>query len=396
MATVPDLDFDGLREQVEGDTNLPEFREVDKRARRIKRRHRLRNLVSVVAVVVPSALVVYAFHQATPNTATIGITADGSVVHVVLPTASAEPASWKLVAADGVDLEHLYGLVDVCSGNSCDLEVASIDPGGLFGFTQRIHLFRSQSIDRITDAKLVAVDKGTVTISARVNGGQTQAQTLLSLSPMPNAPAPRVTPRAVQAEGSSTIQVVRGLQVSPLGAQPALNSPQLVTAFCGWWVSGADPNTGAPALAVSHDAGKSWQLRSVGLAQIDAPPAIAGLGGTTYLMVSAGNRLTLRKSTDDGKTWMPLPGANGWPQSTNYGLIVTRNKALIAWITTPSGTVLVRSRDGGDTFTPYRAAGAAGQIVAVSDGYLMLGAKPAISDDGDSWASVSVPWQPLS
>jgi hypothetical protein len=391
-----EVDFDDMRSHVENNTYLPEFQEVQKRARRVKRRHRLRTLIAIAAVAVPAVAISNAFYRATPSGNTVAITGDGSVVHLSLPTDRAAADTWTLVAADGVDLQHMFGLVDVCSGSSCEMEISSIDPGGILGTTQRIDLFRSHSTDLVSDPRVVAVDADTVIVSARVNGGPAQAQTL-ALTAMPMKPSPAAQLRAVQPGETGDIQLVdSGGAFHPLPSQPPLTAPHLATTASGWWVAGTDPNNSAPTLAVSRDEGRNWSVRPMGLSQIDSSPAIVQQGNAIYLLASSNRKMTLQKSTDDGQTWNPLGGAANWPQSSHYGLATAHDKSLIAWITTNSGTVLLRSGDAGATFVPYRNPGAsAGPIVAVSGGYLMLGGKPALSHDGVTWATATIPWLPM-
>jgi hypothetical protein len=107
--------------------------------------------------------------------------------------------------------------------------------------------------------------------------------------------------------------------------------------------------------------------------------------------------MTLQRSSDGGQTWTTLQSASTWPASARYGLITAKDKSLIVWFTTNSGgTVIVRSRDDGATFTPYRNPGSStGPIVAVNGGYLMLGSKPVLSHDGVNWSAATVPWIPL-
>jgi hypothetical protein len=393
-----DVDFDDLRSHVENNTYLPEFQEVQKRARRVKRRHRLRALIAVAAVTVPAVAATDAFYHAgqAPEDNTVAITGDGSVVHLTMPTEKVKPDTWTLVAADGVDLEHMFGLVDVCSGRACELEISSIDPGGILGTTQRIELFRTTSTDLLTDTRVVAVDSDTVIISARVNGGPPQSQTL-RLTAMPTSERPPAGGRAIQPAENGDIQVATSKGTSgPLLVPPPLTSPQLASTISGWWVAGMDPNTGSPTLAVSRDTGKSWSTRPMGMNKVDAPPSIVEQNNVLYLLASSNSKMTLQKSSDDGQTWTPLPAATTWPKSARYGLVTAHDKSLIAWISTSSGTVLLRSKDAGATFVPYRNPGAStGPIVAVPGGYLMLGSKPALSHDGVTWANATIPWLPL-
>ncbi len=392
------LPFADLRAEVETSTYLPEFRQVESRARKVRRRLRLRAAAVALAVAVP-AIGAVALMYRQPTGTTLGITGGEDVVHVALPSGNHQPDTYQLVAADGVDINHLYGLVDVCSGNSCTLDLSSIDPNSVTGSVQRLGLFRTNPTDTLSNARLIAIGTGTVVVSARVNSGALRRDTLgVSPALVTQSPAPAglATQRVVQPVPAGPIEIATAAgTVTAAASQPKLDSPALVCDRSGWWVTGTDPLTGALNLAVSDDSGRSWTSHSVGVDKVQATPAVAVSGNTIYLLVAADGQLLLRKSSDRGLTWSTLTAPDNWPASSHYGIIVRPDHSVLVWLDRNGHTTLMHSRDGGLSFAKDRGNGAANApIVTVSDGYIMLGAKPALSRDAVTWTSLQVPWLP--
>jgi hypothetical protein len=386
--------FDDLRADVETMTYLPEFREVEDRARRVKRWMRVRAVAVALAITVPAASAITVLYEQ-PNGTSMAVTGRDDVVHLSLP-GRPEADSWTLVAADGVDLEHLYGLVDVCSGHTCSMQLSSIDPNSITGTVQRMSLFRAQPTDTVSNTRLSALGPYTVMVSASVNSGPQRNDTLGVNLPS-GAPSVAPTKRVVQPVQTGMIEVAAptGL-VSAAPTQPALTQPTLLSSTNGWWVSGTDPVTGQLALAVSDDGGKSWASRTLGIEKANAVPALAVSGDTVYLLVAAGGHLQLRKSADRGHNWSTLTATQTWPAAGRYGIIIRPDHSLLVWLDQSNGTTtLLHSTNGGLTFAPDRGADAAnGGIVTLSDGYVMLGAKAYVSRDAETWTLLQVPWLP--
>jgi len=110
-------------------------------------------------------------------------------------------------------------------------------------------------------------------------------------------------------------------------------------------------------LVRSTDGGATWQESTVGTGSVTA--LAAGVGGAAW---AAGGDNVVRRSTDHGVTWDPLP-AGGWPTGTVGSL---RDLAL-----GPDGLLIVatggvfRSTDLGDTWSAFDEGLPAGGVTFV-------------------------------
>lgn len=389
--------FAELRSEIETSTFLPEFHEVETRARRVRRRLRLRTVAAALAVTVP-AVSAFALAYQQPHGEMIGVTGRDNVVHLALPTAKPQADTWTLVAADGVDVDHLFGLIDVCSAGSCAMELSSIDPDSVTGTVQRMNLFRSSSTDSLSNPRLVALNPHSVLVGAQVNSGSDRSDTLGVTSPS-TAPSAAPVKRVVQPTPAGLIEIADpngGVTAAP--SQPMLSQPTLLSSRSGWWVSGTDPASGALTLAVSDDSGKSWANRPMSIDKVQATPALAVSGDTVYVLVAAAGHLQLRKSTNRGLSWSTLTAPDGWPATSRYGIIIRPDHSVLVWLDRSGGTAsLLHSRDGGLSFAADHGAGPVnGAIVTLSDGYIMLGTNAYLSRDAETWTLLQVPWLPQS
>jgi hypothetical protein len=397
---MSDLDFAGLRSYVESQTYLPEFGEVERRARRHRRRRRAATALtsaSVLLIFLPASVVgtaMIAGRYPAPDSDVIGLAGrtDGPLGTLNTPDAAiaATPPDVTLVAADGIDLSHLYGLVDVCDGKRCDLQLVAITPAA---GVQRIGMLRDQPTDTIVNPRLVALDANTVVVSAGVGGDKTRQSITLTL-PAPSIAAPTYTDRPVQTSPYGPIQVVRAKQPSAtnITRQPPVSQPTLALTGHGWWVTGTDPLTGMLDVSVSRDAGRTWPTESIGVLADRA--AVASTDGThAYMLVRSAGQMLLCRSTDGGHAWQEPTPLTDWPTATDFGIYLSRDGRLTVWLVTTAGTTYLSSTDGGISFVPAVGPVAApGPVVALSNGYLTLGGRPAISTDGNSWSSPYVPY----
>ena len=129
-------DFAALRSGVEQHTRLPDFDEVAARGRRRLRRRRLATtLWSIAATIVCLPGLAYiglvlASNSGRPGVVEIAIANGGNADrdqrrrHVA--GADTGTVTARLVAADGVDLAHSYGLIDACRGSACSLQLISL------------------------------------------------------------------------------------------------------------------------------------------------------------------------------------------------------------------------------------------------------------------------------
>lgn len=399
MTTVSDLNFPELREYVENNTYLPEFHEIERRARRRRGHRRMGTGAAVLGALALCAPVVIgggtlaARLYSGAGTSVIGISGDNHVVRIGTPATTAPPVVTRtLVAADGVDLEHVYGLVDVCADTHCSLQLSTIDPGGITGTTQRLGLFRTRPTDVITDARIVALNDHTVIVSATLGTGLRQSETI----PLTAAgTTPTVMARPVQPTEQGDIRMAGTTgTVSSIPRQPSVTSPSLACSQAGWWVSGIDPVSGELAVSVSSDQGHTWTTHPVGILADSRGTAVATTDGVNvYLLANNGGQLVLLRSTDGGGTWAPTATQQTWSPGTSYGMIARSDGSLLIWITRDQVTSYLRSTDGGASFVPDEGPpGPGGPIVTLRDGFLALGTSPALSHDGVTWASAYVPW----
>ena len=132
-------DFAALRSGVEQHTRLPDFDDVAARGRRRLRRRRLATtLWSLAAMIVCLPGLAYIGLVLTSNSGRPGVVeiaianggnADATNAVVTLPApapARAGTVTARLVAADGVDLAHSYGLIDACRDSTCSLQLISL------------------------------------------------------------------------------------------------------------------------------------------------------------------------------------------------------------------------------------------------------------------------------
>ena len=112
-----------------------------------------------------------------------------------LPTTAPRPKviTRTVVAADGIDMAHAYGLVDVCSADVCNLQLSQIAPPTESNVTQRLSLLRQKSTDKLTDPRIVVVNADTVIVSAVLGEN---ARVYETLKHGRRRPARSVPPRA--------------------------------------------------------------------------------------------------------------------------------------------------------------------------------------------------------
>lgn len=401
---MPDLNFSDLRQAVENDTNIPEFREVSRRARRHKRWRALWTTARVLGVLVIATPafaigdVVFSHIYRPQPTRTQAAGLDDQRPNGTRVAAKTAVVTRTVLAADGIDAAHTYALVDVCQGAACNLQLSQVNPNANTAIAQRTGLLRTTATDSLDNPRIVVQNASTVIVSAGIGTGPRQYLTL-AVDPAPGSFSNAARP--VQTSVQGPIQVVKGREGSAvtLANQPPVSAPVLCSESKGWWVVGTT-STGQLAVSVSHDAGRTWSVHGVGIVPDSSTP-----GGTLgavlasrtasdiFLLVRSAGAMSLLASGDGGDTWSPTATSQVWPAANRYGLVATKSGALIAWFTSKRGTTSMISTDGGASFQPAEPATApSAPIMAVGGGYLALGTSPSVSSDGVSWETAYVPY----
>ena len=399
-------DFAALRSGVEQHTRLPDFGDVAARGRRRARRRRLATtLWSLGALIVCLPGLAYiglvlASNSDRPGVMRIAIANGGNDdptnTTITLPAPNGTVTA-RLVAAGGVDLAHAYGLIDVCRGSSCSLQLISLS-GNVS--TKRIGLLRSNPSDMLADARVVALDQTDVMISAEIGNSIGPVGQTLSLGSIFATKRAKSAVEPLQVALLGKIEEVNGGdgKVHPIARQPKLSSINLASINHGWWVTGDDPSTGELAVSLSHDQGATWHTTKLGvIPETGEQPALATADGSNvYVLVRSGGQMLLIRSSDGGQTWAaPIPEA-GWTATEDFGLMTPRDGSVGVWLSVGADAVSYRrSIDHGATFAPVTGGAApAGCVVTVSGGYVTLGAHPTTSVDGRAWRRIIMPVVP--
>jgi hypothetical protein len=165
--------------------------------------------------------------------------------------------------------------------------------------------------------------------------------------------------------GCRSTEVVVVLPGSGRSARLA-GTPRLERAYAGqvplasgqWWMSGLNPDTHRPQLAVSENDGRTWTVAAppIAPAGVDAVWSVVASGRRLY--ASAGGNLStgdygilaIFRSDDGGRTWRRT--GRSLPHLVTGDLVAAVDGSLL--VSTVNGTALV-SRNGGATFTPEKA-----------------------------------------
>ena len=408
-----ELDFTGLRAEVEAATMLPDFGQVARRARRARRRARLASLSAALAVLAVLAPVgVFTAHERGINhTGPISHPDQVTPVQVGLQTPPAAPTPTvaiqsTIVAADGADLGHVYALVDVCVPDSCNLQLSAIQVTPQPGVgPDRIGLLRDKSSQYLTGFRVDALSDSSLVVSAQPGSGTrryARVNTGKVADATTNATA-KVGDRIGPIDGSGELWAMdaNSGQLSGLPHQPPVRAPVVapVAPSHGLWVTGTDPGTsGQVAVTTSRDAGRTWQTSVLGVPADAGRPVLASYNGrVAYLLTRTADRqFALLRTSDSGATWDRLSSTLPWPSSepnAAYGIVVRPDGTVLAWLQTSPTVTYALSTDGGHTFG--NVTGPGGPVIAVSDGYVSLGSPPKLSRDGSTWTQATLPFLPV-
>lgn len=418
----PDLDFRTLRAQIEAATWMPDFSLLSRRAGQVRRRDRLAvvgALIGTLAVFAPVALA-GVFGRPTP--AALGPNPDLGEPWSALPSVSPPvggtfESTQTLRAAAGSLPDSVVAAIDVCveipQARKCNLQVVVLrteSPQRRTPFL--IDMLRQSPLDKLDHVALVRISPQIFMLSGEVSGGsRTSVKFRLDDTATTLDATPVIGPETRETLGAADrpAQLVQygdlfGVRqdsggLSLLVDQPPMAQRSVVPGLpvqAGWWVTGADLRTGAPAISVSTDQGRTWLARTFNVpAGIDAP-TVATLDGTTahaFIRYSKGIRHF--RTHDGGKSWqevttkieLPPPlNDDGALNGRNFGALVRPDRSLLLWVQGDTETAYLESLDG-EHFGIV--AGPAGPIVAVDNGYAALGEPPRLSTDGRTWQSAT-------
>jgi hypothetical protein len=387
---------------------------VTRRARRARRRARLATLsaaLAVLAILAPAGVISARERAVNNQTGPVLQTDKGSPFEIGLetpPAPSTPPAVIQstIVAADGVDLNSLYALVNVCAADACNLQLSKIQLAPQPGTgPDRIGLLRDKSSQFLSGFRLQALSANSLVVSAvapngvrrfvRVDTGNSVDATANTQVKVGDKVAP------IDSSGELWGMDPRSTQLNSLAKQPPVRQPTVasVAPSEGLWVTGTDPSGKHVAVANSQDAGRTW--RSVTLENLPAdggPPVLASYNGrVAYLLLRDVDRqYQLWRTTDTGATWQRMSTQLPWPPDSrsDYGLVVRPDGYLLAWLASSPTVTYALSPDGGRTFA--NVSGPGGPVIQVSDGYVSLSGPPKVSSDGSTWRQATLPILPVT
>jgi hypothetical protein len=429
---VSNLDFDGLRADVEAGTRVPDFDAVQRRAGRIRLRDRLLLTVAVVAalaVVVPLGVGVWRVWPGHRTGEIVGPDRPGPDIEEPTPTPTPSPtgshtrgpAVAKVQAVGGVDLQHLYAAVDVCMDDLCSLEVSLVP---MQPADRRPPLvvgqLRDKGTSRLDGVQLTPLGPTSLLLSGEPAGGARRyarvgvprtAADFAGGASQPSPPQGAVRTlgagdRAVQLQDYGQLYGARSVddELTRLPAQPPLVAPTVAAGVApadGWWVTGSDPDTDQLSVAISRDQGRTWIGQQLGVPSPDETPAVATRDGRTGYVFArvdppGADGVAGWRTTDGGGTWQridaklpPRPDTGGSTAPTKWNAVVRPDGSILLWSGDSLTPSYLESTDGGQSF--HRTSGPSGRVVALSDGYATVNLPPAVSTDGRTWTPVVSP-----
>ncbi|MEV0132046.1 sialidase family protein [Dactylosporangium sp. NPDC050688] len=414
----PDLDFRTLRAQVESATWMPDFSLLSRRAGQVRRRDRLAVVGALVGTLAVFAPVALAGVFGRPSPSALGPNPDLGEPWTPLPSVS-PPAggsfeTTRTVRAAAGDLpEGVVAAVDVCvevpQARRCNLQVVVLrgEPRGTPLLSDAL---RQSSLDQVDHVDLVRLAPQTFMLSGEVSGG---SRTSVKFRLDDPAVTPVIGPETREALGAAdrVVQLVEygdlfGVRQSDGTLSLLVDQPPMarravaggLPVAAGWWVTGADLRTGAPAVAVSKDQGRRWLARALDAPPgIDAPTVVTRDGTTAHAFIRYAKGIRHFRSRDGGESWqevttkieLPAPLDNdGALNGRAFGALVRPDRSVQLWIRGDSETIYLESLDG-EHFGVV--AGPGGPLHAVDNGFATLSDPPRLSTDGRSWDTGGMP-----
>ena len=395
-----------------------------------RRRRRARREIASVAVALMAALIAAAILR-------LPLTASGG-------GDDATDAMW----AGAGDPAHLYLVRAPCQGRPCGQELlVSSDRGATWQRqstvepTFPVEVLGPRILLRYLRPSTTAPGAGHSDMTISFDGGAEWEPARIGTEPMQTVPvdgpllcgdALFVTAHSYPCKLYALDPVTRVMR--PLAQQPPVAGTIISTSppDAGLWVSGFDPTSQKPAVAVSHDAGRSWITRVFTelprvpvepegwVGQRYLPDVASADGRTAYAALTAGDwhdplftrgpdatgppgaesGERVMRTVDGGLTWHEAdPGRTipasvaGVAQGLSY---VTRDggHALVYYNSTEGGLVILLSADG-SRYAPTRLPGLPADAgTRLFNGGLYVaynGVGLYLSDDGITWSPVRLP-----
>jgi hypothetical protein len=415
----PELDFRTLRAQIEAATWVPDFSSLYRRAGRVRLRDRmavLGALVGTLGVLAPVALA-GVFGRPAPQVVGPNPDLGEAWTPTVAPSTTGRfPSTITVLAAAG-DLPNLVAAVDVCveipQTRRCSLQVTPL--GGTTGRRTPYVLdaLRVSPLDKIGYVQLTRISADGYMLSAEVSGGSRSSVRFRVDEDARSSPAPQTaTPVLGPGEhlplgsGDRAVQLVQygdlfGVRKSDgvlsLVGQPPMARRTVATglpATAGWWVSGADLHTGAPAVSVSVDNGQHWTARTLNAPPgIDVPTVVTLDGRNAWAFVRYTHSMRVFRTSDGGGSWrevraaIELPAALKKLENRPFGALVRPDRSLLLWFQADGETIFLESNDG-EHFVA--ATGPGGAIAPVDNGYASLGDPARVSTDAHAWQEAAL------
>jgi hypothetical protein len=431
----PDLDFRTLRAQIESATWMPDFSLLYRRAGRVRMRDRMAVVGALVGTLAVFAPVALAGVFGRPSPAALGPNPDLGEPWSPLPSASAPSGTFEstltIRATAGELPDGVVAAVDHCvevpQARRCNLQVVALRGDSKSRRTPFVlDALRQSPLDKLDHVELIRISPQTFVLSGEVSGGSrtsikfrldgatadTAADTGGGATAGTSAVTPVIGPETREALGPTdrALQLVQygdlfGVRQSDGALSLLVDQPPMArrTAVgdlpvqAGWWVTGADLDSNAPAVAVSKDQGRNWLARTLNAPPgIDAPTVVTLDGVTTHAFIRYSKGIRHFRTRDGGDSWqevttkieLPAPlGNDGALNGRDFGALVRPDRSVLLWVAGDSETVYLESLDG-EHFGIV--AGPGGRIDPVDNGYASFGTPPRLSTDARSWPAATL------
>jgi hypothetical protein len=419
-------DFAGLRTVAEDAVRLPEFATIERLADRRRGRLRLAAAAAVaVAVTAVAGTTALAVDRAAPSPPDVGTSSS------VPP----EPADGSHLVNFFGDGAHLYVTKGWCQPPDCPRELYASDDGGRHWERRTLPSDDTQAVGpamigprtllmSVPDPDASDTPGPVLTDSPRLlhastDGGRTWRRVGITTTPIEVVPEGQrllecITPYLAEPCAVQTLDA--DLRVAPMVHQPPIDVLFVQAhrpADFGLWVSGVDPSTRKPALAVSRDRGRTWKVSVfTAAAPVDASGGGVGLGNLPELFTADGRTAYVMQAslmgTDEPLIYHTVDGGETWRLIEQGERIqpfsfVTRDGSHVLMVQGSSDIVATRASHNGAPYQPAKLFGLPGSggvtnpptPLGGGHGYIVQAASDLdalyVSDDGWTYRRLDLP-----